>query len=214
MTLSRQKPSMAGNIHETSHDALLENIRCASCCYKSQRGHSRSMFTDCSCCIDCSLLGCSEGRSAAGWVDYNLFGHQIVCHQVKGYHASASANAVDGDPVPVPHFGLALSVRQFHDLADRVQQAKVKFVIHPHLRFEGRCIATQVAVALQLLVCIAAACSSVMCAGLSGAVLLIGIAGTASVTCSSHTLPLQANRENSGQCFSKIQAGMHLSSRL
>ncbi len=84
-----------------------------------------------------SLLGCPEGRSAAGWVDYNLFGHQIVCHQVKGYNANASANAVDGDPVPVPHFGLALSVQQFHDLAERVKQADVQFVIQPHLRFKG-----------------------------------------------------------------------------
>lgn len=84
------------------------------------------------------LLGCPEGRSAAGWIDYNMFGHQIVCHQVKGYNANASANAVDGDPVPVPHFGLALSVQQFHDLADRVKQADVKFVIQPHLRFKGQ----------------------------------------------------------------------------
>ena len=88
-------------------------------------------------CVHCSLLGCPEGRSAAGWVDYNLYGHQIVCHQVKGYNANASANAVDGDPVPVPHFGLALSVQQFHDLAERVKQADVKFVIQPHLRFKG-----------------------------------------------------------------------------
>lgn len=86
----------------------------------------------------CSLLGCPEGRSAAGWIDYNLFGHQIVCHRVKGYNASATANAVDGDPVPVPHFGLALSVPQFQELADRVTAAKVKFVIQPHLRFKGR----------------------------------------------------------------------------
>ena len=89
-----------------------------------------------SCCV-CSLLGCPEGRSAAGWVDYNLFGHQIVCHHVKGYNASATANAVDGDPVPVPHFGLALSVPQFEDLADRVKKANVQFVIQPHLRFKG-----------------------------------------------------------------------------
>ena len=88
--------------------------------------------------VHCSLLGCPEGRSAAGWVDYNLFGHQIVCHHVKGYNASASANAVDGDPVPVPHFGLALSVEQFHNLADRVKQAGVNFVIKPHLRFAGK----------------------------------------------------------------------------
>ena len=87
--------------------------------------------------MHCSLLGCPEGRSAAGWVDYNLFGHQIVCHHVKGYNAGASANAVDGDPVPVPHFGLALSVEQFHNLADRVKEAGVKFVIKPHLRFAG-----------------------------------------------------------------------------
>lgn len=85
-----------------------------------------------------SLLGCPEGRSAAGWVDYNLFGHQIVCHLVKGYNASATANAVDGDPVPVPHFGLALSVPQFQDLADRVRKANVQFVIEPHLRFQGK----------------------------------------------------------------------------
>lgn len=57
---------------------------------------------------------------------------------MKGYNANASANAVDGDPVPVPHFGLALSVQQFHDLADRVKQADVKFVIQPHLRFKGK----------------------------------------------------------------------------
>ncbi len=91
----------------------------------------------CKQCVCCSLLGCPEGRSAAGWVDYNLFGHKIVCHQVKGYNANASANAVDGDPVPVPHFGLALSVQQFHDLAERVKQADVQFVIQPHLRFKG-----------------------------------------------------------------------------
>jgi len=85
-----------------------------------------------------SLLGCPEGRSAAGWIDYNLFGHQIVCHHVKGYNASATANAVDGDPVPVPHFGLALTVPQFEALADRVKKANVQFVIQPHLRFEGQ----------------------------------------------------------------------------
>lgn len=88
------------------------------------------------CCL-CSLLGCPEGRSAAGWIDYNLFGHQIVCHHVKGYNASATANAVDGDPVPVPHFGLALTVPQFEALADRVKKANVQFVIQPHLRFQG-----------------------------------------------------------------------------
>jgi extradiol dioxygenase family protein len=70
-------------------------------------------------------------------VDYNFYGHQIVCHLVDGYIASASANAVDGDPVPVPHFGLALSVEQFFELAERVRQARIAFIIEPHLRFQG-----------------------------------------------------------------------------
>lgn len=83
-------------------------------------------------------LGCPEGRSARTWVDYSLYGHQIVCHHVEGYEASKSANAVDGDAVPVPHFGLALSVPQFHELAERVANAGIKFVIEPHLRFEGQ----------------------------------------------------------------------------
>jgi extradiol dioxygenase family protein len=85
-----------------------------------------------------SMLGCPEGRRAERWCDFNLFGHQLVAHQVDGYHASASANAVDGDPVPVPHFGAALSVDQFHELAARLQQRGVEFVIAPHLRFVGQ----------------------------------------------------------------------------
>ena len=113
---------------------LIRHISCTSNSSSATRNAQSNPFK---ALADCSLLGCPEGRSAAGWVDYNLFGHQIVCHQVNGYNASATANAVDGDPVPVPHFGLALSVQQFHDLADRVKQAGVKFVIQPHLRFEG-----------------------------------------------------------------------------
>ncbi|KAK9834885.1 hypothetical protein WJX81_006488 [Elliptochloris bilobata] len=83
-------------------------------------------------------LGCPEGRSADTWVDYSLFGHQIVCHHVKGYSAAASRNAVDGDPVPVPHWGLALRVDQFHDLAARVRASGIAFEIEPHLRFKGQ----------------------------------------------------------------------------
>mmetsp|Transcript_8954 Transcript_8954/g.32969 ORF Transcript_8954/g.32969 Transcript_8954/m.32969 type:complete len:189 (+) Transcript_8954:38-604(+) len=84
------------------------------------------------------LLQCPEGRSSERWVDFNLYGHQIVCHQVDGYTADASANAVDGDPVPVPHFGLAMSVDDFHQLAERVRTAGIEFVIEPHLRFQGQ----------------------------------------------------------------------------
>ncbi len=63
---------------------------------------------------------------------------QIVAHKVDGYNADSSANAVDGDPVPVPHFGAALTVEQFHWLAERLKTAGVKFVIEPHLRFQGQ----------------------------------------------------------------------------
>lgn len=84
------------------------------------------------------LLGCPEGRSAKTWVDFNLYGHQIVAHLVKDYNAASSANQVDGDPVPVPHFGVALSVQQFHELAQRLKDNGVEFVIQPHLRFQGQ----------------------------------------------------------------------------
>jgi extradiol dioxygenase family protein len=83
-------------------------------------------------------LGCVEGRSAPAWVDYSLFGHQIVCHEVKGYSAASIHNAVDGDPVPVPHFGLALTTKQFHTLAKQVESSGVEFVLKPHLRFKGQ----------------------------------------------------------------------------
>lgn len=84
------------------------------------------------------VLGCPEGRSAKTWVDFNLFGHQVVCHEVRNYNAATTANAVDGDPVPVPHFGLAMSVDDFGALAERVQAAGVKFIIEPHIRFKGQ----------------------------------------------------------------------------
>jgi extradiol dioxygenase family protein len=51
------------------------------------------------------VLGCPEGRSADTWVDFNFWGHQLVCHKVEGYEASKTSNPVDGDDVPVPHFG-------------------------------------------------------------------------------------------------------------
>ena len=65
------------------------------------------------------------------------YGHQVVCHQVDGYSAASSANAVDGDPVPVPHFGLAMTQDAFHELADRVRNSGIEFIIEPHLRFVG-----------------------------------------------------------------------------
>lgn len=83
------------------------------------------------------LLGCREGRSAEAWVDFDLGGHQLVCHRVEGAAPAASANLVDGDKVPVPHFGLVLSMPEWQALAARLEAAGVKFVIEPHVRFGG-----------------------------------------------------------------------------
>ena len=60
-----------------------------------------------------------------------------MAHLVPGYHASRTSSAVDGDAVPVPHFGAALGVAQFKELAERVKAAGVEFVIEPHIRFQG-----------------------------------------------------------------------------
>ena len=152
-------------------------------------------------------------------MDYNLFGHQIVCHQIKGYNARATANAVDGDPVPVPHFGLALSVQQFHDLADRVKQADVKFVIQPHLRFEGS-FRHRLACFLQPLYILEATwCINVSHAGCANrfaccCFLLCSILIEPS-TAEDANLQMctQVNLENSGQCSLRTQVGMRLSLR-
>ena len=86
-----------------------------------------------------TVLGCQEGRSSTKWQDYSLHGHQIVCHWVgNDYRCQDYFNPVDGDEVPVPHAGLALTVDQFHDLADRLKKHGMQFIIEPHLRFEGQ----------------------------------------------------------------------------
>lgn len=83
------------------------------------------------------LLGCAQGRSSESWVDWNLHGHQLVTHLVAGRPARAH-NPVDGHDVPVPHFGLILTVPTFHELAARLRAADVEFVIEPYVRFEGQ----------------------------------------------------------------------------
>ena len=83
------------------------------------------------------LLGCPEGRSADHWIDFDLRGHQIVAHLAPGAAPRRSSNPVDGDEVPVPHFGLVLSMDEWSALADRLQRANVDFVIKPTIRFEG-----------------------------------------------------------------------------
>jgi extradiol dioxygenase family protein len=82
------------------------------------------------------VLGCPEGRSDSRWVDFDLFGHQLVAHLVES-RATRETNPVDGDDVPVPHFGLLLRPDDWTVLADRLRAADVEFVIAPHTRFAG-----------------------------------------------------------------------------
>jgi len=82
------------------------------------------------------VLGCAQGRSSDTWVDWDLRGHQFVTHRAEVARDGA-ANPVDGHDVPVPHFGLILSVAEFHVLAERLRAAGVDFVIEPYLRFAG-----------------------------------------------------------------------------
>jgi extradiol dioxygenase family protein len=83
------------------------------------------------------LLGCPEGRSAPDWVDFDFFGHQIVAHKVARTKRRA-ANRVDGDDVPVPHFGVILPMPQWRRLAAKLERAGVAFVVRPHVRFKGK----------------------------------------------------------------------------
>lgn len=83
------------------------------------------------------VLGCPEGRSAEHWVDFDLYGHQLVAHY-SATHPGRTVNPVDGDDVPVPHFGLLLEPAQWHELAERLEAAGTEFVIEPHTRFAGR----------------------------------------------------------------------------
>jgi len=83
-----------------------------------------------------TVLQLEQGRSAESWVDWNLHGHQLVTHLAPAGPACAH-NPVDGHDVPVPHFGLLLSVTEFHRLAERLRAHDTEFVIEPYLRFEG-----------------------------------------------------------------------------
>jgi extradiol dioxygenase family protein len=84
------------------------------------------------------VLGCSEGRSAEDWIDFNLYGHQIVAHRTLSGPRPAAHNPVDGHDVPVPHFGVVVPMDAFWGLAERLRAGGVKFVIEPYVRFEGQ----------------------------------------------------------------------------
>jgi extradiol dioxygenase family protein len=84
-----------------------------------------------------SLLQCPEGRSSDEWIDFNLYGHQIVAHLAENAHAGEATNVVDGDDVPVRHFGVVLPMQEWEQLARRLKDNGIKFVIEPHVRFKG-----------------------------------------------------------------------------
>ncbi len=88
------------------------------------------------------VLGCEQGRSSDTWVDFNLYGHQIVAHYkppaADGSGESALHNPVDGHDVPVPHFGVVLAMEDWKRLRDRLIDAGIQFTIEPYIRFAGQ----------------------------------------------------------------------------
>ncbi len=85
------------------------------------------------------VMLCEEGRSSDQWVDFNLYGHQLVIHVAD--HAGAAIkdhNPVDGHDVPIPHFGVVLDWEDWHALADRLRNEGIEFIIEPGIRFQGQ----------------------------------------------------------------------------
>jgi uncharacterized protein len=87
-----------------------------------------------------TVMGCEEGRSSDHWIDFNFFGHQLVAHlshTKRGGASSDSTSDVDGHNVPVPHFGVVLTMAQFDALVARLRSHKIKFELEPVMRFKG-----------------------------------------------------------------------------
>jgi len=83
------------------------------------------------------VLGCEEGRSADRWIDFSLYGHQIVTHLAEGQAGIKAENHVDADHVPVPHFGIIMEMDAWRELSERLRGKGVKFIIEPKIRFAG-----------------------------------------------------------------------------
>jgi extradiol dioxygenase family protein len=81
-------------------------------------------------------LGCREGRSTESWVDFDFFGHQLSAHVSNAM--AVSAGKVDGQQVPLPHFGVILSWNDFQQLADKLKQRGVLFEVEPSMRFASQ----------------------------------------------------------------------------
>jgi uncharacterized protein len=83
------------------------------------------------------VLGCQEGRSTNHWIDFNLFGHQIVAH-LSDTLRPVNKSDVDGEAVPIPHFGVVLTIGEWSALAEQVQAAAIQFIVKPQVRFRGQ----------------------------------------------------------------------------
>lgn len=84
------------------------------------------------------ILGCKIGRSSNSWIDFDFFGHQLSAHLKPEEVIDAATNVVDGDNVPVRHFGAILEWAQWHEFADKLKAADLDFIIQPHIRFKGQ----------------------------------------------------------------------------
>jgi extradiol dioxygenase family protein len=84
------------------------------------------------------IIQCVEGRSDTHWVDFNFFGHQLVIHQKDNFIPQQISNPVDGHEVPVPHFGVVLSMNEWRKLSERLKENGTKFIIEPTIRFKGK----------------------------------------------------------------------------
>ena len=84
------------------------------------------------------IIQCVEGRSDTHWVDFNFFGHQLVIHQKDNFIPQQISNPVDGHDVPVPHFGVVLSMNEWGKLSERLKKNGTKFIIEPTIRFKGK----------------------------------------------------------------------------
>ena len=82
------------------------------------------------------VLGCNEGRSSDRWIDFDMYGHQVVAHLIDKVE-NVQTNPVDGDDVPASHFGVILDLEDWEELADRLKKIDMDFIIEPHIRFKG-----------------------------------------------------------------------------
>src|SRR6266508_3033736 len=84
------------------------------------------------------LIDCPEGRSSPDWVDFNLYGHQIVTHLAPEEIRQHKTSLVDGEKVPVEQFGIILSIQEWQDLAEKLKASGIRFIIEPQVRFRGQ----------------------------------------------------------------------------